>query len=155
MAKVYLGLGSNLGDKEAHLRQAIQLIGKRVGTVASVSAFYVTEPWGFRSENTFLNAAVEVNTPLSPHQLLEGTQAIEIALGRKAKSQNHTYTDRLVDIDILLYDDLILNDDDLVIPHPLMTKRRFVMEPLAEIAAEVMVAGTGRMVGEIYYFLDK
>lgn len=134
MAKVYLGLGTNLGNKEQNLRDAIQKIEERVGNVHSLSAFYATAPWGFESENTFLNAAACIETLLSPHELLTVTQQIEREIGRTAKSVNHTYADRLIDIDLLMYDDLVINEPDLILPHPLMHERRFVMEPLSEIA---------------------
>lgn len=138
MTKVYLGLGTNLGDKEKNLRDAIQKIEERVGNVNSLSAFYATAPWGFQSENPFLNAAACVETTLSPRELLAVTQQIEREIGRTAKSVNHTYADRLIDIDLLMYDEQIINDPDLVLPHPLMHERRFVMEPLAEIAPDVV-----------------
>ena len=138
MAKVYLGLGTNLGDKEKNLRDAIQKIEERVGNVNSLSAFYATAPWGFQSENAFLNAAACVETTLSPRELLAVTQQIEREIGRTAKSVNHTYADRLIDIDLLMYDEQIINDPDLVLPHPLMHERRFVMEPLAEIAPDLL-----------------
>lgn len=138
MAKVYLGLGTNLGEKEQNLRHAIQKIEKRIGNVISLSAFYATAPWGFESENSFLNGVVCVETECSPKELLAVTQQIELEIGRTAKSVNHTYADRLIDIDLLMYDDLILNEASLILPHPLMQERRFVMEPLAEIASDVV-----------------
>ena len=136
--KVYLGLGTNLGDKEANLHAAVRKINGRVGKVTSLSAFYVTAPWGFSSENSFLNAACCVETDLSPLDLLRETQAIEHELGRMKKSANGNYSDRPIDIDILLYGNLILHTPELEIPHSLMTERRFVMEPLAEIAPDVV-----------------
>lgn len=137
MAKVYLGLGTNLGDKENNLRTAVKYIEERIGKVVSLSAFYKTAPWGFVSDNSFLNAAVCVETKLTPLQLLKETQAIEKQSGRKNKS-NGKYTDRIIDIDILLYDELVLETDKLIIPHPLMTQRSFVMIPLTEIAPELI-----------------
>lgn len=138
MAKVYLGLGTNLGDKEKNLRDAIANIEERVGNIHSLSAFYATEPWGFESDNGFLNAAICVESTLSPDELLTLTQQIEREIGRTAKSVNHTYADRLIDIDLLMYNDLILNTPTLTLPHPLMHQRRFVMEPLAEIAPNLI-----------------
>lgn len=129
----YLGLGSNLGDKHENLKKAIRNIGKLIGEIDRQSAFYTTEPWGFESKNSFLNACVKVKTNLSPHQLLESTQRIERAMGRKEKSHNAQYHDRLIDIDILLYDDIHVNEPGLIIPHPLMEEREFVMVPLKEI----------------------
>lgn len=130
---VYLGLGTNLGDKKANLEMAIEEISKRVGKVVSLSAFYATEPWGFESENSFLNAVCCVETSLLPFELLRVTQKIESDLGRKKKSIGGNYSDRILDIDILLYDELQLETPDLKIPHPLMEKREFVMIPLKEI----------------------
>ena len=136
-SKVYLGLGSNLGDRKELLRRAIALIGERVGEVIRQSSFIETEPWGFESENKFLNAVILCETTLSPRQLLRTTQQIERDMGRKKrvndKSLNRKYTDRPIDIDILLYDDLTVDEPDLKIPHPLMQERDFVMVPLREI----------------------
>ncbi|MCD8177035.1 MAG: 2-amino-4-hydroxy-6-hydroxymethyldihydropteridine diphosphokinase [Tannerellaceae bacterium] len=138
MATVYLSLGTNLGDKEKNLSEAIQRIEKQAGNILSRSAFYMTEPWGFISMNSFLNAAIELKTELCPHSLLKVTQEIEKEMGREAKSIQGIYNDRIIDIDILLYDDLICSNTELTIPHPLMTKRKFVMKPLAEIAPDVI-----------------
>ena len=135
---VYLGLGTNLGDKEQNLRMSIKKIEERIGNVVSLSAFYATAPWGFSSENSFLNAAVFVETTLLPLQVLEETQRIERELGRTEKSVNGLYADRLIDIDLLLYDDRVMDAEGLILPHPLMTERRFVMEPLSEIAPDVV-----------------
>lgn len=139
MANVYIGLGTNLGDKEQNLRDAVHRIEEQIGKVLSLSAFYVTAPWGFASENSFLNAAACVETQLSPLEVLLETQTIERELGRTKKSVNGAYSDRLIDIDLLLYDDLVLSvtsadGAELNLPHPLMAKRDFVMRPLAEIA---------------------
>ena len=138
MHQVYLGLGANLGDKEANLKAAVEEINKRVGKVTSLSAFYITEPWGFVSECSFLNAVCCVSTSLSPFELLTVTQDIERMIGRLKKSVNGIYSDRLIDIDILLYDDLQLTTPELTIPHPLMLERAFVMTPLAEIAPDLV-----------------
>ena len=109
MAKVYVGLGTNLGDKEQNLKVAVQKIEEQIGKVVSLSAFYITAPWGFTSENSFLNAAACVETELSPLDVLQKTQSIERDLGRTKKSVNGAYSDRLIDIDLLLYEDLILS----------------------------------------------
>ncbi len=134
--KVYLGLGSNLGDMTLYLYTAITKIGERIGDVISQSAFYTTAPWGFKSENNFLNAAVCVLTSLSPPDILIGIKRIEVEMGRKDRLADGGYSDRIIDIDLLLYGSLSLQSDTLVIPHPLMTERKFVMEPLAEIAPQ-------------------
>ena len=138
MAKVYVSLGTNLGDKEANLHHAVRLIQDRIVEVTSLSSFYTTEPWGFTSPNTFLNAAACIETSLSPHEALAVTQQIERELGRLKKSSKGIYSDRLIDIDLLLWDNLVLDTPDLVLPHPLMTQRDFVMDPLVEIAPDVI-----------------
>lgn len=138
MATVYLGLGTNLGDKAANLHAAVERINERIGKVTSLSSFYETAPWGFTSEHSFLNAAAAVETALPPLEVLRTTQAIERELGRLKKSSGGVYSDRLIDIDLLLYDDLILRTPELQLPHPLMTEREFVMTPLIEIAGEAV-----------------
>lgn len=136
----YLGLGSNLGDRRALLMQAVRLLDERAGHVVRLSAFIETEPWGFRSEHPFLNAALCLATPLTPLQLLDATQQIERDLGRTAKSSGGHYADRPIDIDLLLCGDrpdrcdLVMSTPRLTLPHPLMHRRAFVMQPLAEIA---------------------
>lgn len=130
---VYLGLGTNLGDKRKNLNDAIRMLGNQVGEVEKVSSVIETEPEGFKSDNMFLNAVVKVRTTLSPFELLDITQDVEKSLGRKEKSSNGIYHDRVIDIDILLYDDINISTPRLVIPHPRMTQREFVMTPLAEI----------------------
>ena len=132
----YLSLGTNLGDKRNNIAEAIKNIGELVGDVVRQSALYETEPWGFRSDNRFVNAAVCVDTQLSPRRLLEVTQRIEREMGRTLKSDGGEYHDRIIDIDILLYGDLHIDEPDLKIPHPLMHERDFVMTPLNEIMEE-------------------
>jgi len=136
MMYVYFGLGTNLGDKEQNLRLAVRKIEERVGKVVSLSAFYAT--WGFSSEHTFLNAAACVETLLPPLSVLHLTQEIEREIGRTHKSVGGAYSDRVIDIDLLLYGDLVLDTPELKLPHPLMHERRFVMEPLAEIAPDLV-----------------
>ena len=137
--EVYLGLGSNLGNRETNITRAIELIGERVGLVIRQSSLIETEPWGFESDNKFLNGVILVETTLTPRQLLTVTQKIERELGKRRKhstrrSQDSSlFRDRPIDIDILLYDDLTIDEPDLKIPHPLMQDRDFVMIPLNEI----------------------
>lgn len=138
MMYVYFGLGTNLGDKEQNLRLAVRKIEERVGKVVSLSAFYATAPWGFSSEHTFLNAATCVETLLPPLSVLHLTQEIEREIGRTHKSVGGVYSDRVIDIDLLLYGDRVLDTPELKLPHPLMHERRFVMEPLAEIAPDLV-----------------
>lgn len=130
---VYLGLGTNLGDKQKNLNDAIRMLENQVGEVEKVSSVIETEPEGFKSDNMFLNAVVKVRTALSPFEILDITQDVEKSLGRKEKSSNGIYHDRVIDIDILLYDDINISTPRLVIPHPRMAQREFVMTPLAEI----------------------
>ena len=138
MSTLYLSLGTNLGDRRQNLKSALELIGSKVGTVVSASDIIETEPWGFESPNPFLNMVVKVETDLKPLEVLDVTQEIERQLGRATKSVNGEYHDRLIDIDILLYDDLVMDTPELTIPHPLMYERKFVMEPLAQIAPELV-----------------
>ncbi len=139
---VYLGLGSNLGDREENIKRAIALIHERVGEVVRQSSLIETDPWGFESDHPFLNGVILCETVCTPWQVLKATQKIERELGRKKKTTllshlspltSHLYSDRPIDIDILLYDDLTVNEPDLKIPHPLMHERDFVMIPLNEI----------------------
>ena len=138
MATLYLSLGTNMGNRHENLSLAQELIGREVGTVVSASDIIETEPWGFESSNRFLNMAVKVETTLQPLEVLHTTQEIERKLGRTQKSVNREYHDRLIDIDILLYDDLVMNTPELTIPHPLMYQREFVMKPLTQIAPELV-----------------
>jgi 2-amino-4-hydroxy-6-hydroxymethyldihydropteridine diphosphokinase len=138
--QVYLGLGSNLGDCRKNLERAIRLIADRVGAVTRQSSFIETEPWGFESEHRFVNAVVLCETTKTPREVLLLTQQIERDMGRRKVNGaglmvngQRIYTDRIVDIDILLYDDLTIDEPDLKIPHPLMHQRDFVMIPLKEI----------------------
>ena len=153
---MFLGLGSNLGDKEGNIRSAIARINEQIGTIVRQSAFYYSEPWGFESDNQFVNAVICVHTGLTPHQLLKATQRIERQLGKTAAHATERphpaavpsdslpqhpaavvpstlYKDRPIDIDILLYDDLHIDEPNLKIPHPLMNERPFVTIPLTEI----------------------
>ena len=143
MAKVYLGLGTNLGDKEQNLRDAVQKIEEQVGKIVSLSAFYVTAPWGFSSDNSFLNAAVCVETKLSPLEVLQETQMIEKELGRTQKSVNRMYSDRLIDIDLLLYEDLVLSVDD---------RTRLRYETTSGNCSRISSSGTRKNDERAYFF---
>jgi len=138
MATLYLSLGTNMGNRHENLSLAQELIGREVGTVVSASDIIETEPWGFESSNRFLNMAVKVETTLQPLEVLHTTQEIERKLGRTQKSVNREYHDRMIDIDILLYDNLVMNTPEFTIPHPLMYQREFVMKPLSQIAPELV-----------------
>jgi len=132
MAEVFLGIGTNLGDREQNLRDALALINQQIGRVLASSSVYETEPWGFETDNSFLNMAVKVRTPLSPYCLLKETESIETILGR-IRDKKH-YISRIIDVDILFYGEDIIDEISLSIPHPRITERRFVLVPLNEIA---------------------
>ncbi len=152
MATVYLSLGTNIGDKKRNMTMASGLLAERVGEILALSDLYETNPWGFESENSFLNAALIIETSLDPFELLDMTKAIEIEMGRTEKS-NGVYKDRIIDIDILMYEDLILNKEELTLPHPFMHERSFVIGPLAEIAATLQHPVLKKTIGELYLSL--
>lgn len=134
MVTVYLSLGSNLGDKIGYLTEAIKYIKKLAGVnVERVSSFYLTQPWQMNSDNNFINCIVEVKTVLEPEELHSELKNIEIKVGRKDFGLNR---DREIDIDIIFYGNRIINRKDLVIPHPRMHSRMFVLQPLLELAAD-------------------
>lgn len=151
MERVYIALGSNIGDRASILTQAIALLSERVGEVVAESAVMETEPIGFVSDHPFLNQVIGLYTELSPRQLLLETQAIERELGRTHKSVNGDYHDRTCDIDIILYGDKIVEEADLSIPHKLFRERDFVLKPLAEIAPSVTDPVTGKRIEEILW----
>jgi 2-amino-4-hydroxy-6-hydroxymethyldihydropteridine diphosphokinase len=136
MQKTVLSLGSNLGDRNFYLAEAIRLIGDRAGIIMEKSSVYETESWGFDAP-PFLNQVIVVETSLSPWQLLETLQDIEKQLGRTQKSKTvhkkTTYHNRTLDIDILLYGNQKINSDELTIPHPLIPQRDFIKVPLNEL----------------------
>lgn len=144
MVDLYLGLGSNLGNREEILRRAVKLLTERIGEKKSLSAFYETEAWGFTSSHPFLNAVLILSTNLSVEDVFYHTRVIERELGRKTKSEGGIYHDRSIDIDILMYGDMVSELDfmlkgetdvaHLSLPHPLMCERRFVLVPLCEVA---------------------
>lgn len=133
MPTTYLSLGSNLGDRRQLLHTAINEIAERVGRVEAISSCIETEPVGFDSVHLFLNMAVRVRTELNPYELLKVLKQLERDLGRTRKSHDGVHYDRTIDIDILLYDNLEVNSEELQIPHPRMWERDFVMCPLKEI----------------------
>ena len=148
MATAYLGLGTNVGNKRGNLVTAAALLAERVGDVLALSDMHETEPWGFESDNTFLNAVIVMTTELSPMELLDATRLIEIEMGRIEKSDG-AYHDRIIDIDLLMVDEQILHTERLTLPHSLMHKRSFVMEPLAEVAPLVKHPVFGKTMREL------
>ena len=131
---VFIGLGSNLGDGRSLLREATGRLSA-YGTVLGESRYMESEPWGFESPNRFTNAVIAFQTELQPLELLEHTQRIEREMGRthKRNSDSEAYSDRTIDIDLLLWDDLVIDTPRLRIPHPHIRERAFVTEPLAEL----------------------
>ena len=133
MAKAYVGLGSNLGDKEANLKLALKLMEKAHITIVKVSKFYVTEPYGVTDQPQFLNAAAEVEWAEGPEELLHTLLGIETDMGRQRMRH---WGERNIDLDILFFEDRILQTEDLTVPHPDMLNRDFVLRPMAEIAPQ-------------------
>lgn len=129
-------MGANLGEKQKHLTAAVSFLGERAGRILALSSFYASEPWGFESGNDFLNLALALETSFRPLDLLCLTQEIERDLGRRRETKG-IYCDRVIDIDILLYEDLTLTLPRLILPHPLMHLRRFVLAPMVEIAPQM------------------
>ena len=134
MHKVYLSLGTNLGNRMNILLQSFKLINKRIGNVIKSSSIYETEPWGFNSDNQFLNQVLLIHTNKLPDEVLKIIQTIETELGRSRNSI--IYESRKIDIDILFYDDLIIEENYLQIPHPYLHVRNFTLIPLIEISPE-------------------
>ena len=132
MKKVFLGLGSNLGDRLENINTATLMVEKHAGQVVALSSIYETEPWGFEDDNKFINMVICINTDLSPAALLGRLIMIEAKLGRLRCEGK--YISRTIDIDILFYGDEVIDDNGLQIPHPRLHERRFVLIPLNEIA---------------------
>jgi 2-amino-4-hydroxy-6-hydroxymethyldihydropteridine diphosphokinase len=138
MNTVYLSLGSNQGNRIEFLQKSIDAIELYIGTPEQVSSYYETEPWGFISENRFINQVVRISTILSASQVMQKILQIEHQFGRERNPEVQEYVNRTVDIDVLFYNNLVFKTEDLVIPHKFMHLRRFVLEPLNEIAPDLM-----------------
>ena len=146
MAEVFILLGGNVGDKAKIFEETRKLIGERIGLITKLSSVYITEPWGFESE-PFWNQAIIAESILNPPEILHQTQLIETEMGRIRKSEH--YEARIIDIDLLFYDDLKLNTPNLTLPHPKMDKRKFVLVPLNEIAPDKRHPVSGLKVQEM------
>jgi 2-amino-4-hydroxy-6-hydroxymethyldihydropteridine diphosphokinase len=146
MAIAYISIGSNLGDREENCRQAIKLIEKNGIAVKKQSSMNETEPWGIKDQPKFINMAVEVEMDKKPEELLMILKEIEKEIGR---TETTKWGPRVIDLDILFYDDLILKTDNLEIPHPLLHEREFVLKPLCEIAPDKKHPVTGKTVKEM------
>lgn len=142
---VYLALGTNIGQRPANLRKALASLSPQV-QVCRVSAVYETAPWGYTDQPTFLNQVIEAKTDLSPTELLSRLKEIEFHLGRQPTFRNGP---RLIDLDVLLYDDLVVQDDNLKIPHPGVVSRAFVLVPLADLAPELRHPTAGQTIQEL------
>ena len=149
MTTVYLGLGTNIGNRNENLTRAIELLSLALGPYTALSSFIETAPWGFESKNGFLNCTVAYETELTPLELLDITEGIERELGRTTKSTGGEYHDRIIDIDILLYGNETVATERLTIPHPLMHLRDFVLEPLAQIAPDVLHPTIAKSIREL------
>ncbi|MBI1338549.1 MAG: 2-amino-4-hydroxy-6-hydroxymethyldihydropteridine diphosphokinase [Phycisphaera sp.] len=155
MAKAYLGLGSNLGDRRAHLDLAEAALSELPdSSLLAFSSIYETEPVGPQSQGKYLNAAAVIETALSPRLLLKYLRDIEGRCGREDLKTRIKWGPRTLDIDILLYDNRVVSDDDLVIPHPLMHDRLFVLKPLAEIASRAVHPILEMTVGDLLRELE-
>lgn len=147
MANVYIGLGTNIGDKKKNITDATIIIGAVMGDIRQLSSLYETEPWGFESPNSFLNAVILIQTDLDPEKCLQIAKAIEREMGRIHTKEG--YEDRIIDVDILFYDNITYQSQDLTIPHPLIPKRDFVLKPMAEIAPEFVHPLLGKTMKEL------
>ncbi len=145
MSRAYLGLGSNLGDRLANLRRAVELLAERGARVVRSSRVYETDPVGGPPQPDYLNAVVEVETELEPRSLLSACLAVEDALGRVRAER---WGPRVIDVDVLTYDDVVVDEPDLQIPHPRMHERGFVLIPLLELEADPPLAG-GRKIASL------
>jgi 2-amino-4-hydroxy-6-hydroxymethyldihydropteridine diphosphokinase len=154
MAIVYLSLGSNLGDRLGYVQQAAGILGTTQDIrIVATSSFYETEPWQMDSPNWFVNAIVQISTSLSPDELLIVIQRIESQLGRE-RTETRTYTDRTIDIDILFYDDKLINTDRLVIPHRFFHRRACMLVPMLEIAQDFIHPLFKKSVSQLYDELE-
>ena len=156
MARVVFLTGGNVGDVKTRLQRAQQLLNERVGAVLRCSHRYESAPWGFDAEERFSNQAIEVSTDLTPHEVLDAIEQIENELGRnraaeaieRARTESR-YCSRPIDIDILFYDDEVIHDERLVVPHPLIAEREFALVPLCEIMRTRRHPVTGRTMEEM------
>lgn len=146
MLIVYIGIGSNIGDRKENCRKAIKLLKENGIAIKKQSAMYETEPWGVKDQPKFINMAIEVETDKKPEELLRILKEIEKEIGR---AESVKWGPRVIDLDILFYDDMILKTQDLEIPHPLIHERAFVLKPLCEIAPDKKHPVTGKTIKEM------
>jgi len=147
-SEVYLHTGSNIGDKKAHLLKALDCIEAAIGPIVSKSRIYQTEAWGITNQDDFYNQAILVKTDLKPTDLLQKVKAIEVQIGRK---KSEKWTARIIDIDILFWENCIIQKDNLCIPHPHIFERNFVLIPLWEIAPQFVHPILKKSIEELYF----
>jgi 2-amino-4-hydroxy-6-hydroxymethyldihydropteridine diphosphokinase len=147
MKFVFLGIGTNLGNREHNLELAVAGVNYFPASVLQSSSIYETEPWGFQTEEKFLNIVVKIETNLTPAVLLEKILSLELMMGRVRGTEQ--YISRVIDIDILFYDDIIINETHLIIPHPLLHERKFVLIPLCEIDPGIIHPVLGKTMGDL------
>jgi 2-amino-4-hydroxy-6-hydroxymethyldihydropteridine diphosphokinase len=148
MQTSYILLGSNLGDKVSNLQQACELTDRRAGTISKRSSLYLTESWGFKTSDTFINQVVEIKTNEPPEQLLAILLAIENELGRKRNGTGE-FESRIIDLDLLFYENIVLRSVGLVLPHPLLHKRKFVLIPMNELAPQWVHPVFGKTIAQL------
>ena len=150
MARVFLSIGSNLGDRVANIQQAVSMLSldNRI-KILKTSSFYETQPWGNKNQPWFINAAMAIETVLDPEELLSIFQNIEAKLGRK-RELFKKWSERTLDIDILMYDEQIINSKNLIIPHPYMHERAFVLVPMLEVKADLVHPIFNKTISELY-----
>jgi len=149
MSTVFLLLGGNIGNTKEKFKQAQSLIIKYIGDIVQQSSNYQSDAWGFKSSNSFLNCVIITKTNLTPYDLLKKTQEIEVLLGRKQKTKT-TYESRIIDIDILFYDNKIIESDTLSIPHPRLHLRKFTLEPLLALSPNFVHPTLQKTIVNIY-----
>lgn len=152
---LFLALGSNLGERERNINKAYMNIEEQIGRISSKSAFFYSSPEGFVSENNFVNSVCEVRTVLDIFKVFSVIQKIEYQLGRTVKSTDNVYNDRVIDIDLIIVGNLIINTEDLIIPHPRLHKRNFVLIPLLEIAPDIIHPVFNKTIRELKYEYDQ
>lgn len=154
MARVFLSLGSNVGDRLTNIQQAVSAMSMNEKIkILKTSSFYETEPWGNKNQPWFINAVVALDCKLSCHELLKLCQNIEFQLGRIRNTENK-WQERTLDIDILMYDDKVIAEDDLKVPHPLMHKRAFVLVPMLEVKSDLVHPVFKKTISDMYDDLE-
>ena len=150
MSRVFLSIGSNLGDRLSNIQQAVATLSMSDKIkIVKTSSFYETEPWGNKNQEWFINAALAIDTDYSPDELLKYCQNIEVQLGRIRK-ENEKWSQRAIDIDILMYDDLVISSKNLIVPHPFMHLRAFVLVPMLEVKSDLVHPVFKKTISELY-----